>query len=178
MPTTIPSAQGYLFRSRRTAPGPIRHAVTKQMNRTEQTQMLFCLTAAKHQQASASRTSVKTMLTSHFLYRVGGALTWNDPTYIERSADTELAQALRAGTFAYVLAPRQMGKSSLRIRTRYQLTQQGYQCVTIQATQLMDHHMYISHYTPDAADSHRQNRWCAALISIIWSELKIGRAHV
>ncbi|MEL7358440.1 MAG: AAA-like domain-containing protein [Cyanobacteria bacterium J06560_6] len=114
------------------------------------------------------------MLTSHFLYRVGGALTWNDPTYIERSADTELAQALRTGTFAYVLAPRQMGKSSLRIRTRYQLTQQGYQCVTIQATQLMDHHMYISHYTPDAADSHRQNRWCAALISIIWSELNIG----
>lgn len=102
------------------------------------------------------------MFTSHFLYRVGGGLTWNDPTYVERTADSELHQALLKGQFSYVLGPHQMGKSSLRIRTRYRLAQQGYRCVTIQANQLMDYPIL------------KQSKWCAALISTIWVELNLG----
>ncbi|MEM1290958.1 MAG: AAA-like domain-containing protein [Cyanobacteria bacterium P01_H01_bin.162] len=54
-------------------------------------------------------------------YQVGGSLSAHDPTYIDRAADTALYQALRDRAFCYVLTSRQMGKSSLRLRTRYRL---------------------------------------------------------
>ncbi|MEM6354039.1 MAG: hypothetical protein AAF766_25120, partial [Cyanobacteria bacterium P01_D01_bin.14] len=54
-------------------------------------------------------------------YQVGGSLSAHDPTYIDRAADTALYQALRDRVFCYVLTSRQMGKSSLRLRTRYRL---------------------------------------------------------
>lgn len=40
-----------------------------------------------------------------------------DAFYVERAADLRLFEVLKAGEFAYVLAPRQMGKSSLCVRT-------------------------------------------------------------
>jgi hypothetical protein len=54
-------------------------------------------------------------------YRVGGSLAADDPTYIEREADRTLYQALVKGELCYVLTSRQMGKSSLRLRTRQRL---------------------------------------------------------
>ncbi|MEO0648884.1 MAG: AAA-like domain-containing protein [Cyanobacteria bacterium J06650_10] len=77
------------------------------------------------------------MVLSYFPYKVGGALAWNDPSYIQRQADLDLLQAIERGKFAYVLGSRQLGKSSLRIQARHQLTQKGHQCATIQATQLI-----------------------------------------
>ncbi|MGK7882540.1 MAG: AAA-like domain-containing protein [Crocosphaera sp.] len=64
-------------------------------------------------------------------YKVGGSLPPNHPTYIERKADHELYEALSEGEFCYVLNARQMGKSSLMIRTLKSLEKDGFRCVFI-----------------------------------------------
>lgn len=46
-----------------------------------------------------------------------GPLTADD-LYVERAADAHLRRALREGKLCYVLGPRQIGKSSLRLRTK------------------------------------------------------------
>ena len=51
------------------------------------------------------------MVLSYLPYKVGGALTWNDPSYIHRQADLDLLQAIEQDKFAYVLGARQLGKS-------------------------------------------------------------------
>jgi hypothetical protein len=50
-------------------------------------------------------------------YKVGGSLRYNHPTYITRKADRDIYDALKQKEFCYVLNSRQMGKSSLRVRT-------------------------------------------------------------
>ena len=64
-------------------------------------------------------------------YYVGGSLPKNAPSYIVRSADRELTNALQKGEFCYVLNSRQIGKSSLLIRTFHQLQAQRNVCVSI-----------------------------------------------
>lgn len=64
-----------------------------------------------------------------------GALR-EDALYIERSADQDLLSALSAGEFCYVLAPRQIGKSSLRARTARRLKRAGTHCAEIDLTSL------------------------------------------
>jgi serine/threonine protein kinase len=58
-------------------------------------------------------------------YQVGGTLKPNHPTYVERAADQKLYSLLKAGEFCYVLNSRQMGKSSLVVRTRQKLEAEG-----------------------------------------------------
>src|SRR5262249_17922140 len=58
-------------------------------------------------------------------YVVGGAMRHNAPSYVERRADHELFDALRGGEFCYVLTARQMGKSSLMVRTAARLRGTG-----------------------------------------------------
>ena len=50
-------------------------------------------------------------------YTAGGTLSVNAPSYIERDADALLLAALLNSEFCYVLDTRQIGKSSLMVRT-------------------------------------------------------------
>jgi len=50
-------------------------------------------------------------------YVTQGTLHHDALSYVERAADEELFHALERGEFCYVLTSRQMGKSSLMVRT-------------------------------------------------------------
>ena len=68
-------------------------------------------------------------------FQPGGTLR-RDAFYIERAADRDLVRALLAGEWCYVLAPRQIGKSSLRARTQAALVAAGAICATVDLTEL------------------------------------------
>jgi len=71
------------------------------------------------------------------VYQIGGSLATGFPTYVERPADKELYENIKAGNFCYVLAARQMGKSSLRVRIMDKLEQDNkYKCVSIDITSI------------------------------------------
>jgi len=66
-----------------------------------------------------------------FKYQVGGSLPFDAPSYVVRAADEEFFDALIAGDFCYVFNSRQMGKSSLLVRTMGRLQGAGVACATI-----------------------------------------------
>ncbi|MBD1996136.1 AAA-like domain-containing protein [Leptolyngbya sp. FACHB-541] len=71
------------------------------------------------------------------IYTVGGTVQTNEQgLYLPRPADEELLTLCRQSDFAYVLTPRQMGKSSLMIRTAEALLEEGRQAVIIDLTQI------------------------------------------
>jgi len=70
------------------------------------------------------------------IYTVGGTVQAAGGVYIPRQADRELLASCRAGTFAYILTARQMGKSSLMVETAQQLNQEGIRSVIIDLTSI------------------------------------------
>lgn len=64
----------------------------------------------------------------------GGTLRLQAKSYVTRPADLELLEQARAGEFCYVLTPRQMGKSSLMVRTAQHLREDGQRVVVIDLT--------------------------------------------
>lgn len=66
-----------------------------------------------------------------FSYKVGGSLTEDAPSYVIRQADSELYNELIAGNFCYIFNSRQMGKTSLQVRTIKRLQAEGITSTTI-----------------------------------------------
>lgn len=67
-------------------------------------------------------------------YTIGGTIRVTAQNYIPRQADTALLEAVRKGHFCYVLTPRQIGKSSLMVRTANQLKENGVHSAVVDLT--------------------------------------------
>ena len=83
---------------------------------------------------------------AEYKYQVGGSLAGTDLSYVQRQADTELYNALRNGEFCYVLNSRQMGKSSLLVRTRYVLEQENVLCATLDMTNIGSENITVNQW--------------------------------
>lgn len=98
--------------------------------------------------------------TSTDFFKAGGTLHANAPSYVPRAADEELLKRLLAGQFCYVLTSRQMGKSSLMIRTAARLRQQGFQTAIIDLSGL--------------GTQVTSAQWYLGLLTRLGNELKLG----
>lgn len=92
--------------------------------------------------------------------QAGGSLR-EAALYIERPADVEFYQALGSGKLCYILAPRQMGKSSLCSRTARRLRQTGVRCIHLDCLMLGGHES-----TPDS------ERWYYSLFKELSAKLE------
>ena len=90
----------------------------------------------------------------------GGTLRPDTPSYVTRAADEELFRQVLAGEFCYVLTPRQMGKSSLMVRTARRLAATGVHTAIIDLTAIG------TDVTPD--------QWYFGLISRLNAQLRLG----
>ncbi|WP_375469726.1 AAA-like domain-containing protein [uncultured Nostoc sp.] len=79
-------------------------------------------------------------------YQIGASLSSDAPSYVQRQADDKFYQKLREGKFCYVLNSRQMGKSSLRVRTMQRLEAEGTVCAAIDLTGIGKHKVTISQW--------------------------------
>lgn len=70
-------------------------------------------------------------MTDPIIYTVGGTVQAGGGFYIKRKADDDLLKYCRASEFAFILSSRQVGKSSLMVRTAQQLDREGIRSVII-----------------------------------------------
>ena len=75
-----------------------------------------------------------TINTLNPFYVTGGTLPRESSSYVTRRADAELYEGLRAGEYCYVLNARQMGKSSLCVRTIARLQADGIKTAFVDLT--------------------------------------------
>ncbi|MBI1863137.1 AAA-like domain-containing protein, partial [Candidatus Microgenomates bacterium] len=70
------------------------------------------------------------------VFKFSGGPVQASEIYIERRADHEVLRQVRALDYAHVIAPRQMGKTSLLQRLSRQLTTWGWRCVYVDLSEL------------------------------------------
>ncbi|MEL7226133.1 MAG: AAA-like domain-containing protein, partial [Cyanobacteria bacterium J06576_12] len=95
-------------------------------------------------------------------YQVGGSLTTDAPSYIERQADTAFTSALQRGEFCYVLNSRQVGKSSLMVRAHQKFCQLGYRCAVLDMTNI-------------GSENITPLQWYKGIVKDLWRSLKLNR---
>ncbi len=91
-------------------------------------------------------------------YVTGGTLAPDAPSYVERQADQDLFESLKACETCYVLNSRQMGKSSLCVRTILRLKEAGIRSAFCDLTKFGGRNLTAE-------------QWYAALLSEIGREL-------
>jgi tetratricopeptide (TPR) repeat protein len=69
-------------------------------------------------------------------FTAGGTLSLDSPSYVKRPADDALFGLALAGQFCFVLTARQLGKSSLMVRTARQLQEHGASTAIIDLTKI------------------------------------------
>ncbi|RQH46191.1 hypothetical protein D5R40_09865 [Okeania hirsuta] len=79
---------------------------------------------------------MKIQKNQEYSYQVGNYLALEHPTYVRRSVDKELFNALKKGEYCYVLSSPQTGKSSLKIRTIQLLQAENIICIALDMTRV------------------------------------------
>ena len=98
----------------------------------------------------------------NYKYQIGGSLRNDAPCYVERQADRQLCEALQRGEFCYVLNSRQMGKSSLLVRTMHRLERAGYRCSTVDITGI-------------GSENITPKQWYKGIIAELWQGFSLYR---
>ena len=75
-------------------------------------------------------------MTDLTIFTIGGTVQAGGGTYLPRPVDDELLKHCQAGDFSYVLTARQLGKSSLMVRTAERLNAAGTRTAIIDLTRL------------------------------------------
>lgn len=98
----------------------------------------------------------------HYQYQIGGSLRNDAPCYVERQADNQLYEALQRGEFCYILNSRQMGKSSLLVRTKHRLEASGYRCS-------------VADITGIGSENITPQQWYKGILSELWQGFSLYR---
>lgn len=105
-------------------------------------------------------------------YNIGGSLSSNSKTYVERDADVELLNFCKEikSNIHFVLAPRQMGKSSLKIHTISRLESEEIICVSINLQATDQKEKFWRTFTAKICDAMPNAKDLKFELNIFWQE--------